>query len=698
MDNKQKSALAIAIAAGVSGMTVADDASAATYSATLSSVLTYSNSGTAGSPLNINSSTGLTWSYDDVTNLMTQTGGTINARSTTAPTTTLFRQFITGLVIGNGGAASAASFSCVEGNFGANVGASICGNYLLGGNFTNESTTTWGPGTSASRTIGGDDIAAGAQQTIALLNGMSTISWVGTTLVLSNRTCTGPCSTLPAGSSNGGYSYTFTTGVAPPADAVNDGPVDVVEGVAKAIFVGTNDVGFGNPVTALVTTNPIKGTATVTSAPGTVASQIVTYTANIGQSGSDSFMYTMDDGVSFNSATVTINIIALAANNDMAATTRGQPVVIAVGANDLVSDDTVQVTIANSGVCDQGGMAAVTAGQGGSAAGIRVTYTPAATAPGSGGYTETCTYSIDDGLKASSADIVIAVSNSVPVANDGSVALLTVGVTPVGQSAGFTAPGAGGNLGNLPAVVTVTTPGSKGAAVVSGNVITYTVTDAGFFTGIDTYTYTVTDLDGETDTGTVTVAISDAAPTISDGAISTFANTVSTAFTPLITSGNGSTAQHPLAVTTNGAHGSCVVSPTNATGTVTYSPNAGYIGNDSCVLTLADGDGDVDTATIQITVRGDADQDGIDDGIDNCLGAANAGQQDADGDGFGNWCDGDFNNDDRVNFADLAEFRARFGSTNAEANLDSTGVVNFADLARFKLLFGKPPGPSGQVP
>ena len=131
---------------------------------------------------------------------------------------------------------------------------------------------------------------------------------------------------------------------------------------------------------------------------------------------------------------------------------------------------------------------------------------------------------------------------------------------------------------------------------------------------------------------------------------------------------------------------------------MTYSPNAGYIGNDSCVLTLADGDGDVDTATIQITVRGDADQDGIDDGIDNCLGAANAGQQDADGDGFGNWCDGDFNNDDRVNFADLAEFRARFGSTNAEANLDSTGVVNFADLARFKLLFGKPPGPSGQVP
>jgi hypothetical protein len=217
MDNKQKTALAVAIAAGISGMTVADDASAATYTATLASVLTYSNNGT--SALNISSSTGLSWSYDDVTNLMTQTGGTLNARATTAPTTTLFRQFVTGLVIGNGGAASAATFTCTEGNFGAGVGASICGNYTLGANFTNESTTTWGPGTAASRTLGGDDSSAGAQQTIAALNGMSTISWVGTTLVLRNATCTGPCLTNPPGSFNNGYTYTFTAGPAVPVPA-----------------------------------------------------------------------------------------------------------------------------------------------------------------------------------------------------------------------------------------------------------------------------------------------------------------------------------------------------------------------------------------------------------------------------------------------------------------------------------------------
>ena len=211
MDQKQKSALAIAIAAGLGGMTVADDAAATTYTATLTGVRNYNNSATAGQPLNISSSSGLTWTYDDVTSLMTQTGGLLNVRTTTAPTTTLFRQSITGLVIGGGGTASASSFVCTEGNFGAGVGASICGNYVFGANLLNESTTTWGPGTAVSLTLGGDDWAAGPQQSIAMLNGMSTVSWVGTTLELSNRTCTGPCTTMP-GAYNNGYIYTFTAG------------------------------------------------------------------------------------------------------------------------------------------------------------------------------------------------------------------------------------------------------------------------------------------------------------------------------------------------------------------------------------------------------------------------------------------------------------------------------------------------------
>jgi len=212
MDHKQKSALAVAVAAGIGGISAAD---AATYTATLTSVLTYSNNGTAGTAGNITSSTA-TWSYDDVTNLVSQTGGTFNIRLTTAPTSTLYRALTTGLIIGNGGAAAASSYSCVEGNFGAGVGASICGNYLLGANFANESTTTWGPGIAASRTIGGDDIAAGPQQTITSLNGLNTISWVGSSLVLANKTCTGVCTTT-AGGFNNGQQWSFTVVPVPAA-------------------------------------------------------------------------------------------------------------------------------------------------------------------------------------------------------------------------------------------------------------------------------------------------------------------------------------------------------------------------------------------------------------------------------------------------------------------------------------------------
>ncbi len=60
-------------------------------------------------------------------------------------------------------------------------------------------------------------------------------------------------------------------------------------------------------------------------------------------------------------------------------------------------------------------------------------------------------------------------------------------------------------------------------------------------------------------------------------------------------------------MTTDGTNGSCTLSAADATGTLTYTPNAGYTGADSCILSLTDGDGDdpadTDTATIDITVN-----------------------------------------------------------------------------------------------
>ncbi|GMW08210.1 MAG: hypothetical protein AMXMBFR8_30060 [Nevskiales bacterium] len=207
---KHANALGVAIAATL-GATAAD---AASYTATLTSVATYSGNGSSAG--NITSSTA-TFSYDDVTNLLTQTGGTFNVRFTTAPTSTLYRHSITGLVMGNGGAASASTFACTEGNFGGNVGASICGNYSFGANFANESSASWGPGTATARTMGGDDMALGPVQGIASYDSFVTISWVGTTLTLSNASCNpfapgnaNGCATL--GGKNTGMSWVLNAG------------------------------------------------------------------------------------------------------------------------------------------------------------------------------------------------------------------------------------------------------------------------------------------------------------------------------------------------------------------------------------------------------------------------------------------------------------------------------------------------------
>ena len=90
----------------------------------------------------------------------------------------------------------------------------------------------------------------------------------------------------------------------------------------------------------------------------------------------------------------------------------------------------------------------------------------------------------------------------------------------------------------------------------------------------------------------------------------------------------------------------------------------------------------------------DSDGDGVNDGCDNCTVIANPVQRDTNGDGYGNFCDADLDNNGIVNTFDLAGFKAAFGTADADADFDGNGVVNTFDLVRFKAMFGLPPGPS----
>ncbi len=98
----------------------------------------------------------------------------------------------------------------------------------------------------------------------------------------------------------------------------------------------------------------------------------------------------------------------------------------------------------------------------------------------------------------------------------------------------------------------------------------------------------------------------------------------------------------------------------------------------------------------------DTDGDGVSDPSDNCTLKPNPTQCDSDGDGFGNHCDGDLNNDSVTNSQDTTIFRTQLGvKTTAPtyniADFNCNGVVNAQDVPMFRKLLGPPPGPSGLV-
>ncbi|MEO0420862.1 MAG: M14 family zinc carboxypeptidase [Pseudomonadota bacterium] len=93
----------------------------------------------------------------------------------------------------------------------------------------------------------------------------------------------------------------------------------------------------------------------------------------------------------------------------------------------------------------------------------------------------------------------------------------------------------------------------------------------------------------------------------------------------------------------------------------------------------------------------DTDSDGVPDAQDNCTLVANADQRDTDGDGFGNVCDADLNNNNIVNFQDFQIFRPRFNSNDEDADFDGDGVVDLDDFFILRDSFGQPPGPAGDL-
>jgi hypothetical protein len=100
---------------------------------------------------------------------------------------------------------------------------------------------------------------------------------------------------------------------------------------------------------------------------------------------------------------------------------------------------------------------------------------------------------------------------------------------------------------------------------------------------------------------------------------------------------------------------------------------------------------------------GDSDADGVGDAYDNCLDTPNPGQRDDHGDGYGNLCDGDVDDNCIIGLRDQALIGANHGasgppwtsSTIASYDLDESGVVGISDVAIIGARWGAKPGPSG---
>jgi len=108
-----------------------------------------------------------------------------------------------------------------------------------------------------------------------------------------------------------------------------------------------------------------------------------------------------------------------------------------------------------------------------------------------------------------------------------------------------------------------------------------------------------------------------------------------------------------------------------------------------------------------VAAEEDTDGDGVPDTQDNCIDIPNGpgdiatagpSQNDTNGDGFGNRCDGDLNNDGLVTVTDFLILRGVLNSVDEDADLNGDGLVTVTDFLILRNSLNQPPGPSGIAP
>ena len=393
------------------------------------------------------------------------------------------------------------------------------------------------------------------------------------------------------------FTYTVADGQGGIAEAsviitvtpVNDAPVaaddaaTTKEETATTLDVLANDTDAdGDPLTVDDVTPPTHGTATMAD-EGTI-----TYTPETDFNGADRFTYTISDGQgSTAEATIIITVTpvndAPVAADDAATTKEETPVTVNVLANDTDADGD-PLTVADVTPPAHGTAAVADDGT--------IIYTPETDFNGEDRFTYTVADS-QDGIAEASVSITVTPVNDAPVA--AADAATTDEETAVTVEVLANDTDADGD----PLTVTSVTPPAHGTAAVAddGTIIYTPNTD---FNGEDRFTYMVSDEQGGTAEASVSITVTSVndAPVAADDAATTDEEA---AVTVEVLANDTDADGDPLTVTsvTPPAHGTAAVADD---GTIIYTPETDFNGEDRFTYTVSDGAGGTAEASVSITV------------------------------------------------------------------------------------------------
>lgn len=365
---------------------------------------------------------------------------------------------------------------------------------------------------------------------------------------------------------------------------VNVGPQPVddfastPEGETVDVRVLDNDIDEdGDELSLIEVSAPENGVAVIRGSR-------VRYTPNDGFNGTDTFTYTVSDGIVSSSANLTISVdsvnAAPVAVDDVIDTPENTSVLIAVLGND--SDPDGDALAVADVVQPQNGVAAIE--------GDSIRYTPNEDFEGSDSFV----YTLSDGTASDTASVTVTIDsvNDRPVAEDDDdvttsentpvqIAVLDNDFDPDGDEL---------------TIEIIRQPGNGEATVVNGGIL-YTP-DEGFF-GNDGLAYRVTDPGGLSDPASVDITVTDvnAAPVANNDAVSTPEDTP---VTIEVLSNDTDDQSAALSLDEVGAanDGSVAIAGNSAV----YTPDEGFVGTDSFTYSVSDARGLSASATVTVTV------------------------------------------------------------------------------------------------